>query len=188
MAKIWSPVYVPTSRYEKPDWYKSRMKQARVAFDTPCETALIGDSIVRGLTRYHGIWNSFFTNAINLGIGGDMTQHVLWRVRNLRFSPSIKFIVVHCGTNILDQHHPYDISIISYGIISIGNEIHKVNPNIVVILSGILPRESSTTKNNKIKITNNLLMEGCNHKNNLLYLEHGSDWSVDEKIVEIISI
>ena len=69
-------------------------------------------------SRYTDIWRKFFAplNALNLGIGGDRTQHVLWRAENLDISPSTKFVVLHCGTNNIDRDTP---TCIANGIISI---------------------------------------------------------------------
>ena len=110
MVNDWSPASVPASRDSKPGWYKLHKRFAKEAFSTTSETILIGDSIVSGLTRYESVWTNFFENSINLGIGGDGTQHVLWRLRNTRISPYVKFVVVHCGTNNLDFNTPLDIS------------------------------------------------------------------------------
>ena len=45
----------------------------------------IGDSITQGWERNgKGVWAEFYgkRNAVNLGIGGDRTQHVIWRLDN----------------------------------------------------------------------------------------------------------
>ena len=43
-------------------------------------TLLLGDSIIDGLARYQIVWKKYFVslNAINLGIGGDHVENVLW--------------------------------------------------------------------------------------------------------------
>ena len=40
-------------------------------------TIVIGDSIPAGLARFIDIWNNFFHNALDLGIGGYRTEHVI---------------------------------------------------------------------------------------------------------------
>ena len=44
---------------------------------------MIGDSIAAGLARFSDVWHDFFRNALNHGIGGGCTEHVIWRVDNL---------------------------------------------------------------------------------------------------------
>ena len=41
-----------------------------------------------------------FRNALNLGIGGDRTEHVIWRIDNLSFPASIKYVIIQCGTTV----------------------------------------------------------------------------------------
>ena len=144
----WSPATVPISRDNKPDWFKTHNGLSKVAFSTSCETLLIGDSIVSGSCRYKHVWRNHFSNAINMGIGGDMTQHVLWRIRNTRISHNVKFVVVHCGTNNIDSHQPDDIAT---ALVLIGEKIHVYNPDVNVIISGILPRESNHSRSKKNK-------------------------------------
>ena len=55
--------------------------------------------------------------AINLGIGGDRTQNVLWRVENLYLPSTVEFLVIHCGTNNLCDSQP---SHIADGVLAVG--------------------------------------------------------------------
>ncbi len=178
ICNAWSPASVPASRDNKPGWYKLHNKYTKVAFSTSCDTLVIGDSIVSGLLRYKDVWTKFFADAINLGIGGDMTQHVLWRIRNTRMSQNINFVVVHCGTNNVDSHRPDDIA---NALVLIGEKIQIYNPDIKVIISGILPRGSNLIRSEKITKINSILKKKCDSiKKNIFYLEHDSDWTNDD--------
>ena len=181
MVNSWSAASVPASRDNKPGWYKLHFKNAKTAFNTLSDTLLIGDSIVSGMSRYRSTWNKYFeNNAINQGIGGDMTQHVSWRLRNTRLSKNIKFVVVHCGTNNIDFNKPDDIA---GALIAMAEKIHLYRPEVKVILSGILPRDSVTAsiRREKIKITNNLLMGKCINLHNVYYLDHDdANWTHDD--------
>ena len=138
---------------------------------------MIGDSIVAGLLRYKNIWDNFFSGTVNLGIGGDMTQNVLWRIRNMRLSHDIKFVVVHCGTNNIDFNRPDDIA---NALVLIADKIRLYNPEIKVILSGILPRDGiASLRREKIIKTNDLLNEYCLNHKNIYYLDR-VDWTHDD--------
>ena len=50
---------------------------------THFEAIIIDDSIAAGLSRYGNVWETFFKESLNLGIGGDRTQHILWRLESL---------------------------------------------------------------------------------------------------------
>ena len=174
----WTPASVPASRDTKPGWYKLHNKHANAAFNSSSDTLLIGDSIVSGLSRYESVWNSHFKNALNQGIGGDKTEHVLWRLRNTRLSRSIKFVVIHCSTNNIDFNQPDNIA---SALIAMVEKIHMYRPEVNVILSGILPRDSDTAsiRREKIQKVNNQLMKKCDKRKNVFYLEHDLDWTHD---------
>ena len=46
---------------------------------------VIGDSIVAGLRRYPTVWRNFILQykTVNLGIGGDRIENVLWLINAL---------------------------------------------------------------------------------------------------------
>ena len=48
-------------------------------------------------------------NAINLGIGGDRVENVLWRAISLLLPLSVRNIVVPCGTNNISTDSSRDI-------------------------------------------------------------------------------
>jgi hypothetical protein len=67
------------------------------------DVIFIGDSITQGWEgEGKDVWARFYgpRNAINLGIGGDRTQHVLWRLENGNLKGlAPKAAVVMIGTN-----------------------------------------------------------------------------------------
>ena len=65
---------------------------------------LIGDSIEAGLRRYPTVWRNFILQhkTINLGIGGDRNENVLWRINDIGLLNSIRSVVILCGTNNID--------------------------------------------------------------------------------------
>src|SRR5262245_25763087 len=59
------------------DSFNERVKQGNA------DLLFIGDSITQGWEGAgKGVWEKFYgkRKAVNLGIGGDRTQHVLWRL------------------------------------------------------------------------------------------------------------
>ncbi|MEA2709105.1 MAG: hypothetical protein QOF78_1706 [Phycisphaerales bacterium] len=63
----------------------------------------LGDSITAGWNGQKGIWQAHFDKykPANFGIGGDRTQHVLWRIENGELAPPMKpkVVVLMIGTN-----------------------------------------------------------------------------------------
>ena len=100
--------------------------------------ALCGASIVKGLERYNDVWQKHFVplKTINLGIPGDKTQHILWRMEDIELPSSIEFFFIHCGTNNILSSKAEDIA---DGILSIGAVVKEKHKDVKVIVGGLLP-------------------------------------------------
>jgi len=130
---------IPVDR-DKPGWFEMHNSFSKMVQRTPLKVLLLGDSMIKGLTRYSSVWRKYFASlgALNFGIGGDRTQHVLWRVQNgeLEFKPQL--IVIHVGTNNVNQDSAEDIV---QGILAIVDFILVKIPDIKIIVTGLLPRD-----------------------------------------------
>lgn len=100
----------------------------------------IGDSITHGWEAAgKATWDKYYgdRNAANLGIGGDCTQHVLWRLKNGNLDGiSPKMAVVHIGTNNFNDT-PHDIAA---GVEAIVKELRQRLPATRILLLAIFPR------------------------------------------------
>ena len=114
----------PIGRDKKVGWYKRHNNPDMLAKRLHLSMLLIGDSIVADLSRYKTVWNKQIKRykALNCGIPGDRTQHVLRRAEDLSVPPSLKYVVVHCGTNNLNHDEP---TTIVDGIIEISKGLPK---------------------------------------------------------------
>ena len=68
----------------------------------PIGLLFLGDSITAGWTKAPDVWKQYYEkfHAANFGIGGDRTEHVLWRILNGEIegiSPEV--VVLMLGTN-----------------------------------------------------------------------------------------
>ena len=77
---------LPRTGKEKRDLHQKIKRFVEGEHAVPPTLALYGASITQGLRRYHEVWDTYFAplGAINLGIGGDRTQHVLERVEDMQ--------------------------------------------------------------------------------------------------------
>ena len=73
---------IPTEHFYKFSWVEYHRNHCFMIKDSKPNTLLLGDSIVAGLSRYPKVRNECFApiNALNLSIGGDPIENVLWRV------------------------------------------------------------------------------------------------------------
>ena len=101
----------------------------------------IGDSITQGWEGAgKNVWAKFYTkrNAVNLGIGGDRTQHVIWRLDNgnvKNISP--KAAVIMIGTNNSGSNSSEQIA---EGVEVIVKQLREKLPEMKILLLGVFPR------------------------------------------------
>lgn len=114
----------------------------------------LGDSITQG---WEGsgkeVWKEHFEplKAANFGIGGDRTQHVLWRITAGKELEGIqpKVCVLMIGTNNLGSNTNEQIV---EGITAIVKELTSRRPNMKVLLLGIFPRGMKADDKNRDRI------------------------------------
>ena len=182
-----SPATSPMGRDNKHGWYEEHEKFVAIATRSLSSVLLVGDSMVKGLARYHRVWSKYFEplRALNFGVGGDRTQHVLWRIDNGEIPLNLQVAFVHCGTNNLDRDNPAEIR---DGIASIVYTIQEKKPNANIIVSGLLPRDQEiSSRRDKIKLVNQKLMKWCRSGKvrNVYYLKPDKDWTnPDGRLVE----
>jgi len=102
------------------------------------EILWIGDSLIQNLTQSK-IWETNFCamHSLNFGIGGDRTEHVLWRLQNGELDNlSPKIVVVLVGTN----NHGDTPQQIADGLKAICSLIRDRQPQAFVIVLSLLPR------------------------------------------------
>lgn len=114
----------------------TRAKQGNV------ELLFLGDSITEGwakapevFLKHYGAWST-----ANFGIGGDHTQHVLWRVMNGELDGiSPRVVVLMIGTNNTGSSHSAEA--IAEGVAKVVQTIREKSPATKVLLVSVLPRE-----------------------------------------------
>ena len=164
---------IPTERFYKSNWVEYHFNHCFIIKGPKPNTLLLGDSIVA--SRYPNVWNEYFAQikALNLDIGGDCVEHVLWRAIDLLLPSSVKNVVILCGTNNTPTGTPRDIAdcIIS----SIGSIFQKISSGINVSVCGLIPRDECWSVNRVlINEVNKILKYQCNIKGFVfIYQDHG---------------
>ncbi|MCP4758046.1 MAG: GDSL family lipase [Planctomycetes bacterium] len=107
------------------------------------DVVFVGDSITQGWERAGAdVWNQHFADrkAINLGISGDRTEHVLWRLDNGNMEAiTPKVAVVMIGTNNIG-HGGQSTADVLAGVQRVVNRIGEISPTTQVLLLDIFPR------------------------------------------------
>ena len=111
--------------------------------DGKIDLAFVGDSITR---RWRGegnkeVWDKYWGSykAVNMGIGGDATQNVLWRLENGQLDGyQARLFVVMIGTNNCWGEKPVPADVAA-GIKAILDLIQAKQPQAKILLLSILP-------------------------------------------------
>jgi beta-glucosidase len=108
------------------------------------DLVMVGDSIThRWENAGSKVWQKYYgkRNAVNLGFGGDGTQHVLWRMQNGEIDNiNPKLAVLMIGTN--NSGRAPDAERIFDGIRAIVCEITNRLPDTKILILGVFPRGS----------------------------------------------
>lgn len=122
-------------------WMKRHEQINSRAVPGQVDLVFIGDSITQGWEGAgRATWDKFVGSrkAINVGISGDRTQHVLWRLDNGNVAGiSPKVAVVMIGTNNAAANDPAHTAA---GIEAIVGKLRDKLPNTKILLLGVFPR------------------------------------------------
>jgi lysophospholipase L1-like esterase len=147
---------------------------ARVAKGN-ADVLFIGDSITQGWEgRGKNVWAKFYgkRNAVNLGIGGDRTQHVIWRLDNgnvKNISP--KAAVIMIGTNNSGSNSPEQIA---EGVTVIVKQLREKLPEMKIILLAVFPRgENKVDKRRQVNEGANAIFAKLDDGKSVFYLDIG---------------
>jgi lysophospholipase L1-like esterase len=169
-----SSAVTPVPRSNIAAWMKRHKAYVAEASKGETQVLFLGDSITQGWEGQRA-WAEYFAplKASNFGIGGDQTQHVLWRIQHDELKgihPEV--VVLMIGTNNL---HANSARQIADGVGAIVHELNTRLPDGNVLLLGIFPRDekNSAPVRNKIKEINTLIAKLGTDGSRVHYLDIG---------------
>jgi beta-glucosidase len=140
------------------------------------QIVFLGDSITQGW--FPVIWEQFYAHraALNLGVTGDFTQGMLWRLQQGGQWPSTlrpKIAVLLIGTNnSLNAQQPEDTAL---GVAEIVRLIRQKSPGTRVLIVGILPRgPDATDPARRANIRVNEMVARCADNQTVFFTDPGS--------------
>ena len=125
----------PSGRFRK--MHESFLARGK---EGPIGVLFLGDSITQGWTKAPHIWEAYYgkMQPANFGIGGDQTQHVIWRIANGELDGiSPKVVVLMLGTNNSAAHTAAQIAAADRKIVAM---IREKLPQTKVLVLAIFPR------------------------------------------------
>lgn len=167
----------------------SHERFVKIAKEGKAQLVFLGDSITAGWAgNGKEVWAKAFSaySPANFGIGGDRTQHVLWRIQNGELDGGIKpkACVLMIGTNNAGQDSAEGIA---KGVTAIVETIRVKQPQAKILLLAVFPRGSKpdgalNALNDKLKQVNAIIAKLDDGKN-IFYLDIGSKFPlIDGKL------
>lgn len=127
----------PAMRDDSADWANT-VKQQAEAVKQPARILFIGDSLTESWDEE--IWKTRIApaKALNLGVGGEGSQHVLWRIEHgILDGPAPETVVLMIGIN--NFWREFTAGDTARGIEAIVERIHTRHPTTHIVLLGLLP-------------------------------------------------
>jgi len=135
----------------KPGWMARHEAMNSKAKAGGIDLIYIGDSIVQFFdTKGLDVWTRYYAprKALNLGISGDRTQHVLWRLDNGNLEGiSPKLAIVMIGQNNGGHNSAEEIA---EGVTAVVGRIRTKLPQTKILLLGIFQRREKPTPEREV--------------------------------------
>jgi lysophospholipase L1-like esterase len=137
----------PVSNAGKATWMARHQAMNARAQQGHIDLIYVGDSIVEHYeTRGKDTWDRYYAprQAMNLGISGDRTEHVLWRLAHGNLdgiAPTLAIVMI--GQNNGSQNTAEEIGA---GVTAVVQKIRAKLPTTKLLLLAIFPRSAKPTK------------------------------------------
>lgn len=173
----------PIRRY---DWFKSLWLEKRSAWakrstEDKGAVVFLGDSITQGWDGAgKAAWKTWADyKPANFGIGGDRTEHILWRLDHGNFDGlKPKLVVLMIGTNNTGHRKAEEPAAdTAAGVKAILDKLHTKLPDTKVLLLGIFPRGEKST--DKLRVHNaaiNDLLKPLADGKSITFMDIGSSF------------
>ncbi len=143
----------------------------------------IGDSITQGWEgEGKEVWAKYYAQrgAVNLGIGGDRTQHVLWRLDNGNLEglkPKAAVLMIGTNNSNGEDNTPEQIA---DGITAIVKKLRLKLPDTKILLLAIFPRsENFSAQRGKLAMINQVIRRQADGRN-VLWVDFGHRFLNDD--------
>ncbi|HWD93636.1 MAG TPA: platelet-activating factor acetylhydrolase IB subunit [Verrucomicrobiae bacterium] len=154
-APAKNPAIIPVTRSNPTNWLARHEGFVKKAKAGNIDLLFLGDSITDNWrSRGKNVWQKFYAprHAANFGIGGDRTEHVLWRIENGELDGiDPKVIVLMIGTNNSGSNSSNQIS---EGVEKIVADIREKCPKSKILLLAIFPRNKPDANPRQMEVIN----------------------------------
>ncbi len=162
------------ARHEK---INERIKQGNV------DLIFVGDSITQGWEgNGKDVWAKYYgeRNATNLGIGGDRTQHVLWRLEHGNvdgIAPKLAVLMIGTNNSNRDDNTAEEIGA---GIKAIVESLREKLPQTKVLILAVFPRGPKPSPQREKNAKASEIASKLADDKNVFYLDIGDEFLTDD--------
>lgn len=154
------------------NWIQRHESMNQKARQGHIELIYVGDSIVEHYENQgKEVWDHYYTgrNALNLGIGGDRTEHVLWRLDHGNIDGiSPKLAIVMIGQNNGGHNTGEEIA---GGVTAIVQKLRTKLPATKILLLGIFQRREKPTPERAVLGKANQISSKIADGKNVFYMD-----------------
>lgn len=177
-AKPATPLALTPIPRPEPDNVKRHLAFNEISKKGEAKLVFLGDSITRrwetdGKEQWAKTWAPY--QAANFGIGGDRTEHILWRLQNGNYDGlKPKLTVLMIGTN--NTGHRMDPAAdTAAGIKAILEALRAKQPEMKILLLGVFPRGAKPTDKGRVRTNEiNALLPALADDKTVFYQDIGS--------------
>jgi lysophospholipase L1-like esterase len=149
-----NPAIVPVDKMNEEWWNKRHEANVEKIAKNEIEFLMIGDSITHGWDGQSALVEKYFAQykPVNLGFGGDQTQHVLWRLDHLpldKISPKVAMIMIGTNNTGNRANTPWMIAV---GVKAIVEKLQKQKPDLQIIVLKVFPRGEKPNDWNRLRV------------------------------------
>lgn len=173
LVRCTTPAKRDGRAYERFLEINRRVKEA----GTNSQLIFVGDSITEGWEgNGKEVWAKYYAprHALNLGIGSDHTQHVLWRLENGNvdgLKPKVAVLLI--GVNNVPDNNNNSAEDVLAGVTAVVRSLRERLPETKVLVLGIFPfRENFTAQRGKALQVNQALYHLADNRN-IFFLDFG---------------
>lgn len=173
----------PVDRQGNEPWMNRHLAFAEIAErESGCQLLFLGDSITdHWRSKAVDLWNERYAplNAVNFGISGDRTQHLLWRLQNGAIGNlRPQMVVMMIGTNNIgfnsDGVTPRNtLTEIAEGIAANVHYLRERLPEAKILLLAIFPRGEADSQERRDSAEVNQQIAALHDNNYVIFLDIG---------------
>ncbi len=185
---------IPAAPLNNEWWMNRHRAMVTVADKGEAQLVFVGDSITHAFggdpdtgddfhNRGKDTWDYFYGayKPLNLGISGDRTQHVLWRLEHGEMGKcKPKAAVVMIGTNNVHSNTPAEIA---EGVEAVCSKVQALSPSTKILLLGIFPRDKPTDESRKSLVEINKELASWAPKHHVQFLDIGRAFTDDQGVI-----